>query len=284
MSGLLDALKSIVKCSMCVKVPREGPIHQCSSGHIICLSCFFKNVKCQCGVNLKNTNRNLVAEKLLDEIPQDCINKDSGCNVELLFNKLNAHEKVCSHRSVHCPHDDCCDVIPLSKCMDHINKCHNENSKKKFGIIEMESFHQMEISAKVFKCTFEWPCLKIEYDQKHFFCHQYRDYKGVWFIWVSLLEEGKPSEFDNYICTVTIEEELPFVRDRQLIGVFNPVSLDTGVLSIEERGEGLSFTDAVARSFMNFEGEDLDEGTIQFRINIQKKRCESALKRKLSDC
>lgn len=64
-----------LQCAVCYDVP-PGEVHQCSRGHFLCLSCWDSMDRAperlcgECRVPLPRTNRNLVAERAIQGLPQ----------------------------------------------------------------------------------------------------------------------------------------------------------------------------------------------------------------------
>ena len=64
-----------LKCAVCYEVP-PGEVHQCSRGHFLCLSCWNRMDRAperlcgECRVPLPLSNRNLVAERAIQGLPQ----------------------------------------------------------------------------------------------------------------------------------------------------------------------------------------------------------------------
>ena len=64
-----------LKCAVCCEVP-PGEVHQCSRGHFLCLSCWNRMDRAperlcgECRVPLPLSNRNLVAERAIQGLPQ----------------------------------------------------------------------------------------------------------------------------------------------------------------------------------------------------------------------
>ena len=68
----LDGLD--LNCCICFDIPNFRPVFQCVNGHIYCKDCFPK-VGRNCGVcrvDLVPGNRNVIAERLIENLPKRC--------------------------------------------------------------------------------------------------------------------------------------------------------------------------------------------------------------------
>lgn len=285
--GSEKSVKDLLKCPICLKVPRHGPIYQCWQGHIFCSNCSYRLTRCyQCEASLSANIKNLVAEEMLEKIPMDCRYKESGCDVELVRNELFCHEEDdCLYRDVQCPQHECQNMVPLCKLVDHADTFHNPYCNQTFIDSDELSYHRMEASDYVFKGPYEWPCIRIIYDQKYFFCKQNRTKEGVWFIWVYMLEDGKMGRLEDYSCTLSITYGEGSERERKLSSTFTPASLKWSINTVEIMGQGLNFTDTIARSFIRYNYDSHLKKTlvtINFALNIQKRiENKNNLKRKM---
>ncbi len=80
--GMDEQLQSLVRCPVCVSVPRSGgPVFQCGNGHLICDACRYRLVQCPtCRTPYDGKRkRNLLAEQIIDkfDFPREC--RHPGC-------------------------------------------------------------------------------------------------------------------------------------------------------------------------------------------------------------
>ena len=93
-----DVLAAFLKCPVCSNVPRELPIPQCPSGHIVCKDCRRSLSECPtCRRRLFANNNSSIAAFLIDliPIPHKCKFRDIGCEEKGLLSDLKIHEEKC---------------------------------------------------------------------------------------------------------------------------------------------------------------------------------------------
>jgi len=114
--SFLNKLRGKIQCPVCQEVPRSGKVPVCPSGHFVCRKC--KTSICPtCRVTMGNCMSSL-AVTVIENIDHKC--KFAACQELFPLDKLEEHEKVCSHRTVKCPHLNCAEEIALSKLPAHI--------------------------------------------------------------------------------------------------------------------------------------------------------------------
>eukprot|EP00092_Neocalanus_flemingeri_P024578 GFUD01026657.1.p1 GENE.GFUD01026657.1~~GFUD01026657.1.p1 ORF type:complete len:341 (-),score=61.33 GFUD01026657.1:68-1090(-) len=115
---IVDQLKEKVECPVCMEIPRMGPVHVCPNGHFVCNKC--KKGSCPtCRVGMGD-GKSLLAVTVIENIEHKC--KFDDCKEFFDVDKLEGHERICKHRTVSCPYDECSQKIALSKLVDHLNK------------------------------------------------------------------------------------------------------------------------------------------------------------------
>ena len=61
-----EDLKEDLECPVCLKIPKDIPIYQCTAGHIHCKDCHPSLRRCPiCRIELQGENRSLMTEKFL---------------------------------------------------------------------------------------------------------------------------------------------------------------------------------------------------------------------------
>ena len=126
---LMEELKALVKCPVCLSIPEEGPISSCPKGHLVCQPCHQVMVegnmsRCPTCRQPMGENLSLVAKKLIESIEHNCTNQ--GCSKIFLNRDLIRHiEELCEFRKVRCPgrSPDCEAEIPFNSFNDHIENC-----------------------------------------------------------------------------------------------------------------------------------------------------------------
>jgi len=115
---IVKQLSNKIECPVCLEVPRASPVPVCPNGHIVCKTCKTKTCP-TCSISMGN-GKSLLAFTVIENIEHKC--KFDDCEEYLAFNKLNAHTKVCSHRTVRCPYYHCDEKVCLSNLLDHFSK------------------------------------------------------------------------------------------------------------------------------------------------------------------
>ena len=135
----VENLKKHVECTICLEVPRRGPMAACSNGHLLCPKCKQESCYCPtCGTSMGD-NKSLLAAVVIENVLHDC--KFVECEQELPLEKIEEHEKGCKHRIVCCPYyttspfTRCGKMVPLSKLLDHLCEESNTCSRVKKPIL-----------------------------------------------------------------------------------------------------------------------------------------------------
>ena len=125
---MVDEMKEVLECPVCLKVPRRGNVYQCKRGHSICSGCHPHLTMCPiCRVAMsKSPARNFAMEKLLSKVTHACKFADHGCIFEEAFGPLESHEQDCEFRLVNCISRVCETQVSLAKLLEHIEEDHKE--------------------------------------------------------------------------------------------------------------------------------------------------------------
>uniref|UniRef100_A0A1B0FGE3 E3 ubiquitin-protein ligase n=1 Tax=Glossina morsitans morsitans TaxID=37546 RepID=A0A1B0FGE3_GLOMM len=95
-------LTSLFECPVCFDYVLP-PILQCSSGHLVCVSCRSKLTCCPtCRGPLANI-RNLAMEKVAYSVRFPCKYSACGCPAVVLYTEKQQHEEICEYRPYPCP-------------------------------------------------------------------------------------------------------------------------------------------------------------------------------------
>ena len=103
---LMEDLRAMVKCPVCLAIPEKGPIASCPMGHLVCHPCqqVMKKVKgqlssCPTCRGPMGKNLNLTAKLLIETMEHPCTNE--GCNEVLSHQELSKHkEELCKFREI----------------------------------------------------------------------------------------------------------------------------------------------------------------------------------------
>jgi len=113
-----EKLKENLECPVCMEIPRAGPMFVCPNGHFVCKKC--KTGSCPTCRVAMGAGKSLLAITVIENIDHKC--KFVECEELFALDKLAAHEKICEHRIVRCPHSPCTEEIALSKLLEHLGK------------------------------------------------------------------------------------------------------------------------------------------------------------------
>jgi len=253
-----DAMREVLECPVCLKIPRHGHVYQCKRGHCICSDCQPKLTKCPiCRVAMgKSPGRNFIVEKLLSKMKHGCKYAEQGCTFEETFASIEAHEEDCEFRLVNCSHLQCHTQVPLTKLLEHMEKDHMKGDF-------IEAPNPTDAHIKVSDINFEhgtvWKPLLIKTEGQHFFVQKRRSIVGYWHFWVNML--GPKKKCEDYIYTLKV-----FGQDKmEKVGFSTPdycVPLDHSKEKVAELGTCLIFKDAQARRL-------LANGKIKYRVAIE---------------
>lgn len=95
-----------LECPICTNY-MTPPIRQCNTGHSICETCRRKLPRCPLCQGMFTESKNISLEALARKMHYPCINKDSGCTMNLAFDKREQHEAVCQYKAFKCGMDRC---------------------------------------------------------------------------------------------------------------------------------------------------------------------------------
>jgi len=256
-----DELKRVVKCIVCMKVPRQGNIFQCSQcGHCNCSKCHSSVTHCPTCNYAMIINPYL--EKRLPEIRHGCKFSDQGCNFEDTPTPLGCHEeKDCNYRLINCTILTCKTQVSLAKLMDHLEIMH----------MREEVLRQTEPSNHLityvprahFQRSPFWGPHHIKIKDNHFFVHCWRRSRsdaggmstsmmipkppGRWHIWVNMLASQQKCE--EYIFTAKISGQGTMWKEE--VSLTGPcIPPDYSKEKVAEYKTCLIFTDAHAKRLL----------------------------------
>ncbi|EDX10788.1 GD14671 [Drosophila simulans] len=124
-AGMSADLTSLFECPVCFDYVLP-PILQCSSGHLVCVSCRSKLTCCPtCRGPLANI-RNLAMEKVASNVKFPCKHSGYGCTASLVYTEKTEHEETCECRPYlcPCPGASCKWQGPLDLVMQHLMMSH----------------------------------------------------------------------------------------------------------------------------------------------------------------
>jgi len=183
--GLIEKLKGMMECPVCLSVPVEVPVPCCPVGHIICKSCLSGLRRAgrwncpSCRLRIGNTT-SLLAKTLVENMDHMC--NLEGCDQVVPFKEYQRHQDECGHRMVMCPGlEDCCDeLLPLCEVEEHaIKNCRgvvyeSQNKDQSFGISLGEGEKPgdedyLMWKTRMFKCLGRKFFVKVEVSEGHLY-------------------------------------------------------------------------------------------------------------------
>jgi len=271
-----EELETLLECPVCLQVPRDFPIPQCPSGHIICKSCRGRVTSCPtCRTVLNIDLTNNVAVKMIEKIPLKCKFSVFGCEVRKLLAELTKHEVECLERTIKCPSATCGEV-QLRKYEEHAKDCNwwAKISKNSFlttvsiGFLKWDGVSQNR--AKEFDVDI--PSIGRIWNGEVFLLIRYFPLSRQ-FAFVVMMAKN-PDEVDKYSAKLSISK-----------GSFKICIDDCPILPIEEfqptedlvnHGKTVSIHYSMMRKFFKFEDEGKENDhvwkvTYSWSVQISKK-------------
>ena len=123
---LAKDLKEKVECTICMEIPRKGPVPVCPNGHFICSQCLDKRKEdghrdcATCRVPMGNI-KSLLATVVIENIDHKC--DLEGCEEMVHFKEYKKHQGVCTHRKVQCPGRFCHKLLSFKEAATHTKSC-----------------------------------------------------------------------------------------------------------------------------------------------------------------
>eukprot|EP00092_Neocalanus_flemingeri_P105605 GFUD01135394.1.p1 GENE.GFUD01135394.1~~GFUD01135394.1.p1 ORF type:complete len:301 (-),score=74.48 GFUD01135394.1:114-1016(-) len=110
--NLMNSLKAILECPVCLTMVRSSPVPSCYNGHIVCSSCWNMTHLCpMCRVKMHETEKcfSQTANSLLQLVTLPCQYEEEGCSYKGKKVEVEQHQQNCLFKDV-CPKE------PLGKC------------------------------------------------------------------------------------------------------------------------------------------------------------------------
>ena len=241
----LEEIQDAIECIICLDIPKADPVFQCTNGHILCANCHKRVIDCPiCKIEL-GTIRALAIEKVLAKYPRNCRYGEFGCNVKLIKDELQTHERFCEYRSAGCPLLMCKKLIPQKKLLEHINEdhtnCHIKVDKPSWNG-DFSRIHEAVASTS----GYSWYPTLVEFDGNFFFQECWKNEFGNWHVWVYMV--GNCNESRKYVYSVKIMHP---DNIEKLSYTGHCVSLHVEKEEISKLGSCLVFDDIIANRFCN---------------------------------
>ena len=115
----ISCLEEDVRCKACLRVPNSAPLHNCSTGHILCHSCF-KGPESPCPSCKKEMGSavSLIGLTVIERIKHTCMYPN--CMAKVDFSSLAEHRQTCSFRPILCPAVKCKKELSYDNVLRHL--------------------------------------------------------------------------------------------------------------------------------------------------------------------
>ena len=229
-------LEECLECPICLEVPKCAPIYQCSNGHILCNKCKTKITVCPFCRKPMRTQRNLLAEKLLEKLPVKCEFVANGCSKRMLSTVLPGHMTTCAHRDVQC--FECKDKHPMSALGDHLKTSH---FFRRLGSVEKKATVLYIFTEEQFQKSCSFGPVLLPFEGKDFFL---------------MLRNVHPesTSFQIWVYSCQFKDDLKNTRSRiqfsgsETLTYEGPViSAEVKPLEVRQKGLGLIFSSEYAK-------------------------------------
>ncbi len=231
-----------LECPVCLEGHRNPPIYQCQNGHLICSRCIARPEitvcpSCRHELDKNNKIRNIVAEKMINHMPQPCKYEDKGCP-ERVFpaEKRELHEKECPCRALpKCPIvQSCRETVTFKDLLDHMKTAHpevqplgNRGTVRASKILQPGKTLTCKGNANV--------CWLPHVFESHglLFFDKMLVKKGILYMWI--YANATPEETKDFVCTIQILD----TKDQNHSMTFKgkPVSVDKTVEDVIKEEE-----------------------------------------------
>ena len=242
MASKLGMLKSFVNhfeesliCTVCLDVPSSSPIYQCENGHLLCKNCWPKLNRCPSCQKRLTSNRNLLAEQMLEKLLIPCQNQ--GCEEKVIMvSGQTKHDKDCLYLAFKCLIPNCEEITCKAKLIEHNLKCHYVQSVSENTF----SGRMMLPEGNKFESQFQ-PVL-ITFGTIHFFVQVTSKCK-LYYIWVYCI--GDSATARQAMCDIKIQ------GSRQAYSMKGPcLSIEMSQEEIMESDSVLVLTETVFESLL----------------------------------
>ena len=233
-------LVEFFRCQTCLFVPTRTPIWVCNNSHIICQCCMeIRFPLClQCRDCVKQPLfRNLLAEKLLCNIPKPCRFANHGCAA--LIVRLDEHERIeCPFREASCIVPTCSEKVPLTSYWDHLQEpghkhepilpsLDKRSQRGKGSLLLPANFVNLDYLRSPYEMRIRMNYLQLNNRDKFFMvCHASLYYESFFF-WVYYV--GYPRNAMKFIFKLRLFKE----------GHTGQINVSGPVVSVEETHQNL---------------------------------------------
>jgi len=218
-----------LECPVCLQIPREGPVAVCPVGHLVCKTCRVIVTSCPtCRRQMLPDGTNILANKMIEEIPHPCKYSQFGCEIKERAIELEEHEAKCPERTIKCPYLRCKDEVQIRRYHDHALNSGSGCRSGRFFIDEercsLFSTRRGEgIEGRIGRDG-DWGMKCLEGLLDNFYLHQhYIAAQETFVFYVTMAEDS--STADKYLVKITLKN--PNDERKHLANIQNVISMDS---------------------------------------------------------
>ena len=192
-------LKEKVECTICLEIPRKGPVPVCSNGHFICSQCLDKRKEdghrdcATCRVPMGNI-KSLLATVVIENVDHKC--DLEGCEEVVHFKEYKKHQGMCTHRKVQCPGRFCHKLLSFKEAAAHTKSCPQIVSKTK-EVLTLNIQSNNRGKTDLYGCS----TFSINYNMMLFF-FKIRKFNHIYSLEIVML--GSQEECEQYSVEISI--------------------------------------------------------------------------------
>jgi len=187
---IITKIRELLECPVCFSMPSSPPVYRCQNGHTVCKSCKPRIQNCPvCRVSLLYIgneslprNRCMISEKIMGFLPKQCKFYRNGCRDKFKQDQLEAHERICSMKTISCAFLPCLMEISSNDILEHL-KTHNYGKKSN---LTHEDFTIVDDEYLKGDLTIEDIPMQFEDKGNHFFLHSIKTRENL-YVWVYIL-------------------------------------------------------------------------------------------------
>ena len=265
--SLIENIKSILECPVCLETPEAGHIYQCKNGHMVCSKCHPRLNKCPTCRDQSISLQSPILEKIISSLQNSCCLEEPSRNTAM----SKTHMEQCQYQRVQCVYPNCQELLNFKTFSNHVQThdiVRKRMSEKANGFIK---FHcQFALKEANFNKSVTWAVREFTNaaNDKFYieFAHKIGGNKanGRFYIWCYTF--GTKSKAQDYICTYRIvseDKQNEFKVTREPV----PITVFRDEIETKTEGKGLfTFTDDVAKEFWQKDKENL-----MITITLEKK-------------
>jgi len=216
-----------LECPVCLQIPREGPVAMCPVGHLVCKNCRVNVTTCPtCRRQMLQDGTNILANKMIEEIPHPCKYSQFGCEIKKRKIELEKHEARCPERTIKCPFLHCRDEVQIRRYHEYASNSRCIRSSCLIGAKSRTLFNTKKgesIQGRIcrdghwgMKCFKKG--LETFYLHRHYFAAQ-----ETFAFYVTMAEDS--SEAEKHLVKITLKNQND--ERKHLSNIQNVISMDS---------------------------------------------------------